>query len=309
MSLRFFRFSIPLAAPLTLADGREQTERSGFLLREGAEWAEASPLPGFSQEGEAELLEDFQRVLADEAPVTPSVRFAMMCLRELPDEGVDCNVSALLAGVSEGILKRAAELPKKNCPAAKLKVGSREVEDDAELVRAVAERLDGKVALRLDANRQWRAKQVMAFHDMVKDIEIDYIEEPVDTDFELADVRLKTKWRTAYDETLQKRGGVVTILEVATSDMLIDKPTLTGGLQFNDLPRPKKVTYSASFESGVGLYRIAQLASQGDHPAGLDTYRWLAGDVLKRPLRFPKWHLKLKRMPPVDLSVLEEFVP
>ena len=42
---------------------------------------------------------------------------------------------------------------------------------------------------------------------------------------------------------------------------------------------------SSTFESGVGMRHLVALAAAlGDTPAGLDTYRWLADDVLERRL-------------------------
>jgi len=309
MSLKFYRYELPLTRRVHLSRDRELDSRIGFLVRRKSAWAEASPLPGFSKEGEAEVLEDFQRLLDETEPQTASVRFAWHCLENLPDEGVDITIAALLSGEPNDMLVRAAELVKQKCPAVKLKVGTRTVKEDAEIAREVYKRLEGKCRFRLDANRQWTAKQALAFADLTEDLSFDYVEEPVNSDFALADVRLKAKWRTAYDETLQAKEGVVTILETATSDMLVDKPTLTGGLRFEDVVGKIRVTHSAAYESGVGLYRIAQMASAAKlkYPAGLDTYALLADDVLKRRLNFKGWKLKLKRMPPVDLSKLEEI--
>jgi|GEM_PF-1361996 len=311
MSLKFYRFELPLTRRVHLSRDRELDSRIGYLVRRKSAWAEASPLPGFSKEGEAEVLEDFRRLRDEEEPQpqTASVRFAWHCLEHLPDEGVDITIAALLSGEPQEIIQRASELAKKKCPAAKLKVGTRTVAEDAEIARAVYERLEGKCLLRLDANRQWTAKQALAFADLTEDLSFDYVEEPVNSDFALADVRLKAKWRTAYDETLQAKDGVVTILETATSDMLVDKPSLTGGLRFEDVVGKIRVTHSAAYESGVGLYRIAQMASAAKlkYPAGLDTYHLLAEDVLRRRLNFKGWRLKLKRMPPVDVGKLEEI--
>ena len=55
------------------------------------------------------------------------------------------------------------------------------------------------------------------------------------------------------------------------------------------MPRPEArrgpVVVSSVFESGVGMRHLVALAAAlGDAPAGLDTYRWLAADVLARPL-------------------------
>ena len=49
---------------------------------------------------------------------------------------------------------------------------------------------------------------------------------------------------------------------------------------------------SAAFESSIGLRGVAALAAAtGAEPAGLDTARWLASDVLADPIRFDRRQL------------------
>ena len=72
------------------------------------------------------------------------------------------------------------------------------------------------------------------------------------------------------------------------------KPTLLGGVgaTIRRAAEARSVgvrpVLSAAFESGVGLRGVAALAAAtGAEPAGLDTYRWLAADVLG-PLPFDR---------------------
>jgi O-succinylbenzoate synthase len=74
------------------------------------------------------------------------------------------------------------------------------------------------------------------------------------------------------------------------------KPTLIGGISRTllvaELALRLGVTpvVSSAYESGVGTAALIALAAGiGDHeiPAGLDTYRWLAADVLETTLGLP----------------------
>ena len=74
------------------------------------------------------------------------------------------------------------------------------------------------------------------------------------------------------------------------------KPTLLGGISRTlrmagrALRLGMTPVVSSAYESGVGTAALVALAAGiGDHPvpAGLDTYRALAGDVLDKPLALP----------------------
>ena len=85
------------------------------------------------------------------------------------------------------------------------------------------------------------------------------------------------------------------------------KPTLLGGTRTAEdwaaeaIECGLKPVVSSCFESGVGLIALAHLAAtitEEDIPAGLDTYDWLAEDILER--RFQARNGKL------DLAELDE---
>ena len=147
--------------------------------------------------------------------------------------------------------------------------------------------LPASVALRLDANRAWAWDQAVAFADGVAGVALDYVEEPLAAPERLPELWHDTGLPLAVDESVQEGAKV---RGWATAAVL--KPTLVGGLAatLRIAARARAVgvraVLSASFESGVGLRGVAALAAAtGAEPAGLDTYRWLAADVLP-PLPF-----------------------
>jgi o-succinylbenzoate synthase len=319
---RVYRFELPLVAPLVLA-GETIRVREGLLLElvgEGLSgWGETSPLPGFS----GETLDEAERGLALIASsaagwdalsyvpgardVPPSSLFgfeaALWSLRAAierrtlpealpPDARRTIGVAALLSRATEGILEDAEVLRRSGYRAVKLKVGGGTVEEDAALAREVAGRLGEGVALRLDANRAWNLEEAAGFLDLLGGISFEYLEEPLARSEELAKLVRWTGAPVALDESLVglKPGA----LEKHTyARAVILKPTLLGlssSLRFAGQATRLGMTpvVSAAYEGGVGTAALVALAAAvGDAPAGLDTYRRLAEDVVIPRLALP----------------------
>ena len=208
-----------------------------------------------------------------------------------PDPPVMLPLNGLLMGDREAAVAGAGRFAAEGYAAVKLKVGRRPVAEDAETVRAVSAALGG-VALRLDANRAWTAEQTAAFARAIDGLALDYLEEPTPDAGDHPALWLDTGLPIALDETLQEPGGEAHLRGWAAAAVL--KPTLVGGmmaaLRLAAAARAVGVrpVLSASFESGVGLRGVAAMAAAtGAEPAGLDTYRWLAEDVVP-PLPFDR---------------------
>ena len=266
------------------------------------------------------------------AEAAPSVRFALETAlaglsRRLRDEAapeLPCfegvvPLNGLLAGSREQVLADARRLKDGGCRAVKLKVGRGPVAEDVELTRAVREAIGDAVSLRLDANRSWSLEQAVAFGGELGDAGVEYLEEPLRDPGQLRALFDATGIPVALDESL---------LELRPDDLegrrevgaVVLKPTLLGGIAragewaarasaLNIRP-----VVSSCFESGVGLLALAALAwdCTGDAvPAGLDTYRWLAADVVepRLPLRAGaiEWSGAMARGHRIDGSRLSEI--
>ncbi|MEM1117621.1 MAG: o-succinylbenzoate synthase [Bacteroidota bacterium] len=292
-----------------------------------AGWGDLAPLPGFSRETLPEamtaLTEALPEVLRrdldpddltdpsgpfdtalDAAGLPSSARFALdLALadlaaqalgRTLPqvlasDPAAQLPLNGLLMGGPEAVVAQARRLGAEGYSAVKLKVGRAPVETDIETVRAVREALGEGVALRLDANRAWSNKGARQFADAVVSLSIDYIEEPLADSSGLAALARDTGLPVAVDESVQEGAAIEGWAAAA-----VLKPTLVGGLMATLRLGAKarasgvRTVLSASFESGFGLRGVAALAAAtGAEPAGLDTYRWLAEDVVP-PLPFDR---------------------
>ena len=173
----------------------------------------------------------------------------------------------------------------------KIKVGRRKPGEDAAIVREFAAKFPG-LRIRLDANQSWSLDEAKAFCAALRGPAVDYLEEPLRNATQIPDLYAATGLAVAVDETI----GVTPLRvwsEWAGVKVVVVKPTLLGGIQrvqrlaLLAAEKGFRIVVSSSFESGVGLGMLVQLAaafSRDELPVGLDTYRWLAADVLEERL-------------------------
>ena len=279
--------------------------REGLLIQDNGTWAEAAPLFGFSREDLGSVIEG----LRDRSPErSPSLQFALESLKR-PLSGCRVPVNALLLGSSSDVVTAARQLAMSACQAVKLKVGRESNSDkDAEIVRQVRAILRPNQKLRLDANRAWDFSAAQRFLDLVTGCDIEYIEEPLRDPSQLETLSVNTNVPYALDETLATPCDLNRFPSAAA---LIVKPTIIGGIdrvkQLSKLGKP--LVFSGAFESGVGIARIADLGARyaAETPLGLDTYTWLAEDVLTDRLALEQWQLSVPQELSIRTSQLEEI--
>ncbi|MEM6785638.1 MAG: o-succinylbenzoate synthase, partial [Bacteroidota bacterium] len=315
-TLSVFRYRLPLVRPLPLR-GHTVTVREGLLVRlkDGGYtgWGDVAPLPGFSAETIDEATHALQALAGmtaddlvsaqhDEA-LPPSVRYGLALAawdldahrRAVPlptvlaeEASPTVPLNGLLAGDADTILHDATRLAQAGYRTLKLKVGRGDLAEEAALVRDL-HAAHPAVALRLDANRAWAYDEARRFAEALGDAQIEYIEEPLTDPAKLADFAAETGLPVALDES-------ATAMEPDDLDAhayaraIVLKPTFLGGTRAWALATRAqalglRVTWSAAFESGVGLRGLVVMAAATGTPtatptpAGLDTYRWLAADV------------------------------
>lgn len=116
----------------------------------------------------------------------------------------------------------------------KLKVGTGPV-DDVRRVRAVAEAVEGRAQLRLDANQAWTWRQAQAVLSALArhGIELELVEQPVAAaDLRaLAAVRGASPWPVLADEAVHGPADVLRIAELGAADAVNVKLAKCGGLR------------------------------------------------------------------------------
>jgi O-succinylbenzoate synthase len=296
-----YRFSIPFTSPLMLK-GKQYPTREGVLIERDGRWAEASPLPGFSRE----TIDDVIGALRGEQPDPASLQFAWSSLESPAMESSAVPWNFLLMGDRDRVMGGVQRCLESGCSAAKLKVGRGELRADIELVRSVGDRLTNEVQLRLDANQAWTLEQATEFLRATENVDLEYIEEPLQNPNELETLFSKTGVRYALDETLLQHESIDAW---PNATALVCKPTILGGRDVVQrlASTGKPITFSAAFESGVGIARIVQLAAEFSPglAAGLDTLDWLTEDLLvESPLKEGAL-FEVAGEPIVDVSLLE----
>src|SRR5918998_4855240 len=203
-------------------------------------------------------------------------------------------VNGLLAGSPTDVLAEARRMKDAGYSSIKLKVGTRTVAEDVALVRALGKELGESISLRLDANRAWGYEEAADFAGGTAGGRFEDVEEPLADPARLPDLIREFGVPVALDESLVEMEPEKMQESFAVAFVL--KPTLLGGisrtLRVAGLARRLGVTpvISSAYESGVGTAGLVALAAGiGDRPvpAGLDTYRAMAQDVLETPLNLP----------------------
>ncbi len=204
-------------------------------------------------------------------------------------------VSALISGLPHKALEEARRVRSDGYEAVKLKVGGRAVEEDVELICALNEKLGDAVALRLDANRAWSLEEAEEFARGTANLRFEYVEEPLSDPTLLPTFAGDCDVPVALDESLAGMEPEA-LGDHGYARAAVLKPTLLGGisrtLRFADLASRlgMRAVVSSAYETGVGTAALVALAAGigGEEvPVGLDTYRRLAGDVLRPPLDLP----------------------
>lgn len=297
-----YRFKVPLKQQLSFK-GQAYIVREGILIESDGSWAEASPMPGFSLES----IEDVVAALRGEGAAPPSLEFALTALGNAFESKIEIPFNHLLLGDAKSILAAGEAIAEENCHAVKVKVGQRDLFEDIELVKELRGCLPDQIQLRLDANQSWEWIDAVTFIESIEGLDLEYIEEPLQEPGRLEELYSQTGVRYALDESILQQTSLDSWPNAVA---MICKPTILGGRKAIErlVATGKPVVFSAAFESGVGIARIMQLASEFSPgiPAGLDTLDWLSDDLLLNSPQKRDGKIAINRIA-VDLEKLERI--
>jgi len=249
-------FALDLATPLSTAAGDIGT-REGLLVRVdlGATTGvgEATPLPGWTESLPAcrAALERARDHGTPPSPETPAARHAVTLAyrdafarragrsvaasltRDTPPVSVPANATVGDASAADTVAAAESAVDS-GYRTVKLKVGARDLDEDIERIRAVADAFGDRVpggdpaALRVDANGAWdreTAREALAALDGL----VEYVEQPLQAD----DLRGHAALRgvgapVALDESLA-RYGIRQVAAAGAADAVVLKPMALGG--------------------------------------------------------------------------------
>ncbi|MGF1655916.1 MAG: enolase C-terminal domain-like protein [Verrucomicrobiales bacterium] len=305
MDIFFHPYSLPLTQAIPGTSNSGTPQRQGWLLeyrhQGNVGWGDVAPLPPWGPSLERDELRRFQRAIPQNPhkleQCHPALQFAWSNAKQWaegwPNHPLNVPVNALLFGPN--LLDQAQTALALGFTCLKLKTTGYSVEQLAESLHRIHSNRAVPISFRLDANRSWTLPEARSFFQLTQDLPIDYVEEPLIHPGEIAQLHAESP--VALDETFRENQADP-LLQLPQIRALIIKPSL------QPLPAMARVpvVISSSFESGVGIYALGQLAASITHlPAGLDTYRWLKRDVLASPLRFDNGRLVLQPTPELAL--------
>ncbi|XP_024934015.3 protein PHYLLO, chloroplastic isoform X2 [Ziziphus jujuba] len=216
-------------------------------------------------------------------------------------------------GTPTEVAASVASLVEEGFVAIKLKVArQRSPMHDAEVIQEVRKKVGQHIELRVDANRNWTFQEAIQFGSLVRDCNLQYIEEPVKDETDIIRFCEESGLPVALDETIDsiqenpldmlakyKHPGIVAI---------VIKPSVVGGFENAAMiaqwaqQHGKMAVVSATFESGLGLsayihfscyleqknVEVCKIMNNKSVPSiahGLGTYQWLKEDVATTPLK------------------------
>ncbi|XP_061353236.1 protein PHYLLO, chloroplastic isoform X2 [Gastrolobium bilobum] len=206
----------------------------------------------------------------------------------------------------------AATLVEEGFCAIKLKVarGGNPMQDAA-IIQEVRKKVGCQIIIRADANRNWTYEEAMEFSSLIKDCNLQYIEEPVQDEDDILMFCQESGLPVALDETIDKiqENPMEKLVKFTHPGIVavVIKPSVVGGFENAALIAQwahqlgKMAVVSAAFESSLSLSAYTQFSSYleilslgtfkvlDDKAApsvahGLGTYRWLKEDVTPYPL-------------------------
>lgn len=228
---------------------------------------------------------------------------------------VNATLPAVTPDLVEKVLSRFGEFS-----TVKIKVAEagQKIGDDVDRIMAVRSAYpDAKI--RLDANGKWPVDLALSMTKALfkQGIKIEYLEQPVSTIAEMAELRVKllsegVPVKIAADESVRKVSDPFAVVHAQAADILILKAAPLGGInKALEIARGAglPVVISSALESSVGLSMGAYLAAALptlEFDCGLATSALLAGDVTREPLRAENGFIDVRRID-VDKSKLEVF--
>lgn len=273
-------FRIPLRVPF-----RGLAEREGLLLRGSSGWGEFSPFPEYGP------------------PITARWQAAALEAAEGGDwprplrTSIPVNVTVPAVGPADA----HAIVASSGCDTAKVKVG--DAGDEAR-VEAVRDALGPGGRLRIDVNGAWDVDTAARRIRSISRYGLEYVEQPVATVEEMAQLRRRVEVPLAADESI-RLGDPRRVRELEAADVAVLKVQPLGGVwaalevaEMLGLP----AVVSSALETSIGIAAGLALAAalpELPYACGLGTVPMLEGDVVADPLVPVGGRIELRR-PEVD---------
>lgn len=293
-TLELYPVRIPMRYRFRRVDHRE-----AVLIRGPGGWGEFSPFPDYPPQVTTRWL---AAALELACGSLPSPR------RELIP--VNVTVPAVDPETARALVEESG------AHTAKVKIGDPgdDAATDEERLRAVREALGPGGRMRVDVNASWDLETATERLEALAAFDLEYVEQPVATVAEMAELRRRTPVRLAADEVVRQSPEPLRVLEEGAADVLILKVQPMGGIsRVLELASRSSVpvVISSALETSVGMYGglvAASLIDDLPYACGLGTVALIEGDPTLNPLIPEDGFLRVRRPEPTD-DLLKRWRP
>ena len=333
VNYRFYRYNLPLTVAINVS-GNTINRRDGIIIaledengKQGL--GEAAPLPGLHRESLNDIIELLpaakKYLLSREAgeenelwhSFPPSLRFALdasfISLRANrqslsfadyinPKANKTVRVNALLLRGELSNWPKINQIKKSGYENIKVKISADSLGNDADNLLRINELLHGNVSFRIDANRSLSLVQALGFAKKIREIKVEYFEEPLNDPQILVNFYEESGCHYAVDESLWQADKENKKIPEGLKAVVV-KPQLYGGRaeieRMVSIFKPKgvQIVISDVFSSGIGVNILAQFSAayaQPETAMGLYTYSYLREDILEQRLTFENGQINVR---------------
>lgn len=278
---------------------RRVDHREAVLIRGPSGWGEFSPFPDY--------------------PPGVTTRWLAAALElacgSLPSPGreqvpVNVTIPAVDPVTAQALVRESG------AHTAKVKIGDPgdDWKADDERLTAVSEALGPGGRMRADVNASWDLDTATERLESLARFDLEYVEQPVATVEEMAELRRRSPVPLAADEVVRQSPEPLRVLEEGAADVLILKVQPMGGInRVLELASRSSVpvVISSALETSVGMYGgllAASLVRELPYACGLGTVALIEGDPTLDPLVARDGMLDVRRPEP-DVELLRRWRP
>lgn len=293
-ALELYPVRIPMRHRFRRVDHRE-----AVLIRGPAGWGEFSPFPDYPPEVTTRWLAAALELACGALPRPGRDRIPV----NVTIPAVDPATAHSLVGES-------------GARTAKVKIGDPgdDAAADEERLLAVKDALGSRGRIRVDVNASWDVETATERLEALTSFDLEYVEQPVATVAEMAELRRRSLVPIAADEVVRQSPEPLKVLEQGAADVLVLKVQPMGGIsRVLELASRSSVpvVISSALETSVGMYGgllAASLLAELPFACGLGTVSLIEGDPTLDPLVAEDGMLAVRRPEP-DPELLRRWRP
>ncbi|HEX3072591.1 MAG TPA: enolase C-terminal domain-like protein, partial [Ignavibacteriales bacterium] len=149
----------------------------------------------------------------------------------------------------------------------KIKIGRDDFDEDLNVLQNIRKHFGKNISIRADVNGKWELKEAITNIQKLDELELEYIEQPVNTLEDFKELKSRVRTLIAVDESIRNITDARKFIGTEAADYIVLKPMLTGGVLpaldiIDEAKRNNiKTVLSSSFETILGSIPSLLIAS------------------------------------------------